>query len=139
MRNSAGVFTAFVRTSVVHPTIPLLVYAELFCVHVDLALQASFAVVQGLAAQLWWIPVCSHVVQVINNPRSFGQTVENLFTLSFLVRNGRAMYEYGSDGSVDVGESMSPALFCTSHVTETRFWLYPCASTSAVQTLAMNW
>mmetsp|Transcript_39899 Transcript_39899/g.76303 ORF Transcript_39899/g.76303 Transcript_39899/m.76303 type:complete len:356 (-) Transcript_39899:55-1122(-) len=48
------------------------------------------------------------VAQVINNPRSFGQTVENLFTLSFLVRNGRAMYEYGSDGSVDVVYTREP-------------------------------
>mmetsp|Transcript_42524 Transcript_42524/g.51641 ORF Transcript_42524/g.51641 Transcript_42524/m.51641 type:complete len:341 (-) Transcript_42524:149-1171(-) len=35
---------------------------------------------------------------LINNPGCFGQTTENLFTLSFLVRDGRVKLERGEDG-----------------------------------------
>jgi len=40
-------------------------------------------------------PVC--LFKFIVNPHSFGQTIENLFHLSFLVRDGRACIELGED------------------------------------------
>ena len=38
------------------------------------------------------------------NPHSFGQTIENLFYISFLIREGRVMLEFDSDGLPSLGK-----------------------------------
>ena len=53
------------------------------------------------------------LAKLINNPRSFAQTVENMFTLSFLVRDGRASLIFGEDGSIEVG-MLLPHSFLTT-------------------------
>jgi hypothetical protein len=38
--------------------------------------------------------------KLVVNPDDFGQTVENVFFVSFLIRDGRAGIEVGKDGEV---------------------------------------
>jgi hypothetical protein len=44
------------------------------------------------------------------NPHSFGQTVENLFYISFLIREGAAKVETDADGLPLLGTSIGPAI-----------------------------
>lgn len=47
--------------------------------------------------------------QFVINPESFGQTVENIFYASFLIKEGRAEMQVGDDGQILICEQLS---FC---------------------------
>lgn len=48
------------------------------------------------------------VMRFVVNPRSFGQTVENMFYVSFLIRDGRVEIEYDDNDLPALGEQLSP-------------------------------
>lgn len=46
------------------------------------------------------------VMRFVVNPKSFGQTIENMFYVSFLIRDGRVEIEYDDDDLPALGESL---------------------------------
>jgi hypothetical protein len=56
------------------------------------------------------------VMRAVMNPRCFGQTVENLFTLSFLVRDQRVRMFHDADGALAVEVLSRAATAATAKV-----------------------
>ena len=53
------------------------------------------------------------VMRFVVNPKSFGQTVENMFYVSFLIRDGRVEIDYDENDLPALGKPRSPRLFGT--------------------------
>jgi hypothetical protein len=50
------------------------------------------------------------------NPQSFGQTVENIFYVSFLIREGKFKIEVASNGLPHLSKSKSPPILTTANI-----------------------